>query len=88
MPLKSFIALYRVMPIVFPFRADRHRPSMKASTTAERVSSTGGMSMLKKPGTLFSAVAAIFSSASAFMKLGKRFLETRKETEPPSRVEA
>ena len=74
--------------MLFPFMADRHRPSMKASTTAERVSITGGILREKKLGTLFSAVAAIFSRASAFMKLGKRLLETMKEIVPPSRVEA
>ena len=47
-PAKSFIASYRVVPISLPFIAERHSPRIKASTTAESVSNSGGMEMLKK----------------------------------------
>ena len=84
---KSFIALYRVSPISFPRMEERHRPRTKARTTADKVSMTGWIAMVKYGDREISAVAAILSSASALIKLGNRLSATRKDAEPAIRVE-
>ena len=66
---------------------DRQSPKTKASTTADRVSMTGWMVMVKYGDRDTSAVAAIWSNASALIKLGNRFSATRKDAEPAIRVE-
>ena len=84
---KSLKQLYRVSPISLPRREDRHRPTMKASTTAEMVSRMGGMEMEKKGGRLLPAVLASSSSTPALMKDGNRVSATAKEKVPPIKVD-
>ena len=55
-PEKSFMTPYSALPLSF-FMADRHRPRIKARTTADSVSISGGIDTLKNGTTELSAVA-------------------------------
>ena len=58
-----------------------------ASTTADSVFISAGISRLKYGSSELPAVAAILSSASALMKCGNRVSDTKNEAEPAMRVE-